>query len=96
MTAERRWTTSAGSVRLLAGLVVAWAWAGPWPSPAAAQNDWQFPDPYFGAKVAHAGPPTVADERRYRREISAPPSGSTRPRPAHPTREHRRGRLRRR
>jgi hypothetical protein len=58
--------------------------------PAAAQNDWQFPDPYFGAfKHRDAGTPQA--ERRYRQEIAPqqpprlhdhrPPPASVRPRP---------------
>ncbi|MFM7033571.1 MAG: hypothetical protein ACKOYJ_00015 [Planctomycetia bacterium] len=37
--------------------------------PARAQNDWQFPDPYFGAfQHRYAGTPEA--ERRYRAEIA--------------------------
>lgn len=39
------------------------------PGPAAAQNDWQFPDPYFGA-FQHRGAGTPQAERRYRAEIA--------------------------
>lgn len=37
--------------------------------PAAAQNDWQFPDPYFGA-FQHREAGTPQAERRYRAEIA--------------------------
>lgn len=39
------------------------------PQPAAAQNDWQFPDPYFGA-FQHRDAGTPQAERRYRAEIA--------------------------
>jgi hypothetical protein len=39
-------------------------------APAArAQNDWQFPDPYFGA-FQHRAAGTPQAERRYRQEIA--------------------------
>ena len=39
-------------------------------APAAmAQNDWQFPDPYFGA-FQHREAGTPQAERRYRQEIA--------------------------
>ncbi len=37
--------------------------------PAMAQNDWQFPDPYFGA-FQHRAAGTPEAERRYRAEIA--------------------------
>ena len=37
--------------------------------PAAAQNDWQFPDPYFGA-FQHRQAGTPQAEYRYRQEIA--------------------------
>lgn len=37
--------------------------------PAAAQNDWQSPDPYFGA-FQHRDAGTPQAERRYRAEIA--------------------------
>lgn len=61
------------------------------PRPAVAQNDWQFPDPYFGA-FQHRDAGTPQAERRYRAEIApqqpvrlherrpAPPSPKPRPR----------------
>jgi len=39
------------------------------PGSAAAQNDWQFPDPYFGA-FQHRDAGTPQAERRYRQEIA--------------------------
>ena len=36
---------------------------------APAQNDWQFPDPYFGA-FQHRDAGTPQAERRYRAEIA--------------------------
>lgn len=49
---------------------------------AVAQNDWQFPDPYFGAiEFGKSHPP--AAERDTRRQASPPPSAwipSKRPR----------------
>jgi hypothetical protein len=39
------------------------------PRSAAAQNDWQFPDPYFGA-FQHREAGTPQAERRYRAEIA--------------------------
>ena len=60
-------------------------------APAArAQNDWQFPDPYFGA-FQHRAAGTPQAERRYRQEIAPqqpillhehrPPPGHVRPKP---------------
>jgi len=37
----------------------------------AAQNDWQFPDPYFGVPQP-ANPSAAAIQRRYRTEIGPP------------------------
>jgi hypothetical protein len=64
--------------------------------PALAQNDWQFPDPYFGILEIEKSHTPAAD-RRYRAEIAPqpnrqrPPSPRTRqrffrprPRPATP------------
>lgn len=52
---------------------------------AVAQNDWQFPDPHFGAvQFGHGAAP--ASDRQYRAEIAAVPkphpqaSASPRPR----------------
>ena len=45
------------------------------PSPAQAQNDWQYPDPYFGIleiEKSHDG--TTA--RRYRAEVNPAPRSS--------------------
>ena len=61
------------------------------PVPAAqAQNDWQFPDPSFGA-FQHREAGTPQAERRYRQEIAPqqphrlhehrPPPASVRPKP---------------
>lgn len=36
---------------------------------ARAQNDWQFPDPYFGAVEFGRSNPGPAAERRYRAEV---------------------------
>jgi len=50
--------------------------------PASAQNDWQFPDPYFGAieiQKSHAAPPAA---RPWRPE----PSASARKAPLAPAR----------
>ena len=58
--------------------------------PARAQNDWQFPDPYFGA-FQHRAAGTPQAERRYRAEIApqqphrlhehrSPPEKPSRPR----------------
>jgi hypothetical protein len=55
--------------------------------PAAAQNDWQFPDPYFGA-FQHRQAGTPQAERRYRQEIAPqqpPRLHEHRPAPAPPT-----------
>lgn len=44
------------------------------PSMAAAQNDWQFPDPYFGAiEFEKSRPPSAARDAR-RAEPSPTPS----------------------
>jgi hypothetical protein len=49
-------------------------------SSATAQNDWQFPDPYFGVpQPAHPAAPSI--QRRYRTEIGPP---AVRPQPSHP------------
>ncbi|MFM9025506.1 MAG: hypothetical protein ACKON7_09235, partial [Planctomycetaceae bacterium] len=50
---------------LLAGM--AWMMLGP--GSAVAQNDWQFPDPYFGA-FQHRSAGTLQAEQRYRAEIA--------------------------
>jgi hypothetical protein len=53
-----------------------------WTRPAAAQNDWQSPDPYFGV-LQHREAGTPEAERRYRAEIAPqqpqrlPPHGTT-------------------
>lgn len=53
--------------------------------PAEAQNDWQFPDPYFGAieiEKSHVRPP----ERQQRGEVASAPYDRPvvgRPRPRH-------------
>lgn len=86
-------TTSSRSFVLM---LVAVFWVGGEPRMATAQNDWQFPDPRFGALVGKSGPPTVADERRYRRDISPPTAPPQRSRSGQPTYETRRGRFRRR
>jgi hypothetical protein len=38
---------------------------------AVAQNDWQFPDPYFGVPQP-ANPAAPSIQRRYRTEIGPP------------------------
>jgi arylsulfatase A-like enzyme len=66
------------SVAILGGSL----WCGG--APAHAQNDWQFPDPYFGA-FQHRQAGTPEAERRYRAEIApqhAPRLHDYRP-PAH-------------
>jgi hypothetical protein len=53
--------------RFPAGVLVASLWlAG---AAAHGQNDWQFPDPYFGA-FQHRQAGTPEAERRYRAEIA--------------------------
>jgi len=45
------------------------------PSPAHAQNDWQYPDPYFGIleiEKSHNG----STARRYRSEVNPAPRAS--------------------
>ena len=42
---------------------------GGWAAPARAQNDWQSPDPYFGA-FQHRAAGTPQAERKYRAEIA--------------------------
>lgn len=56
------------SIRLLF-VTVAAAGLGGWAVPAIAQNDWQSPDPYFGA-FQHRDAGTPQAERRYRAEIA--------------------------
>jgi len=55
----RRWLASC-----IAGICLAVA-----EQAAPAQNDWQFPDPYFGA-FQHRQAGTPQAERRYRQEIA--------------------------
>ncbi|MFM9011327.1 MAG: hypothetical protein ACKON8_10790 [Planctomycetota bacterium] len=57
-------------------------------TPARAQNDWQFPDPYFGILEIEKSRPSGV-ERRFRAEV-APGSRSvpSRPRPLRPWRRH--------
>jgi len=57
-------------------------------SPAQAQNDWQYPDPYFGIleiEKSHNG----STARRYRAEVNPAPRASrvaaASPAPATPT-----------
>ena len=74
----------------LAGLALA-------PGQVVAQNDWQFPDPYFGA-FQHRSAGTPQAEQRYRAEIAPqqplrlhdirPPAA----RPRHIRHRHRTGR----
>jgi hypothetical protein len=55
--------------------VFACAVAASMPSPAHAQNDWQYPDPYFGIleiEKSHDG----ATARRYRSEVNPTPRSS--------------------
>ena len=76
----RRWLPRFAVCALLAALMPA----------ARAQNDWQFPDPCFGA-FQHRDAGTPQAERRYRREIAPqqpsrlhehrpPPAAAGRPR----------------
>lgn len=59
---------------------------------ANAQNDWQFPDPYFGIVEFEKSRLPGADAR-YRAEISPAPKPVIRPRP--PRRGYRAERMRR-
>jgi hypothetical protein len=59
-----------------------------WAPPAEAQNDWQFPDPYFGVlefEKDHAPRPRVQRSDAPPRTIAPPPRGQRprffRPRP---------------
>jgi hypothetical protein len=57
--------------RLAIGLLVTAVWAGS-ATAARAQNDWQYPDPYFGIleiEKSHDG----ATARRYRAEVNPAP-----------------------
>jgi hypothetical protein len=40
---------------------------------AFPQNDWQFPDPYFGILEIEKSHPSPSAERRYRAEVAPPP-----------------------
>ena len=53
--------------RLLPGIIGASLWLVG--ASARAQNDWQFPDPYFGA-FQHRQAGTPQAERKYRAEIA--------------------------
>ena len=53
--------------RLLSTILGMAAWLGA--GNARAQNDWQFPDPYFGA-FQHRQAGTPQAERKYRAEIA--------------------------
>jgi hypothetical protein len=58
-------------------LAIAW-WLA---TPAWAQNDWQYPDPYFGIleiEKSHDG----ATARRYRSEVNPTPRSSRFPAPS--------------
>ncbi len=59
---------------------------------ANAQNDWQFPDPYFGV-VEFGKSRLPGGDARYRAEISPAPKPVIRPRP--PRRGYRAERVRR-
>ena len=62
-------------------IIAAILWAG-WPASdvALGQNDWQYPDPYFGAiEIEKSRSP--AAERRYRADVR-PPSVQQSPYPA--------------
>ncbi|MFN7811622.1 MAG: hypothetical protein ACK5SI_03035 [Planctomycetia bacterium] len=49
---------------------------GPGSDMARGQNDWQYPDPYFGAnEIEKARSPTA--ERRYRAEVRQSPAHQT-------------------
>jgi hypothetical protein len=54
-------------------------WMAMLASSAMAQNDWQFPDPYFGIPQP-ANPAAASIQRRYRAEIGPP---AVRPQPSH-------------
>jgi hypothetical protein len=56
---------NSGGLVALVTLALAWAWV----DPAVAQNDWQFPDPYFGfleieKSRSHAGAARMQVEPR--------------------------------
>jgi hypothetical protein len=55
------------------------------PRSALAQNDWQFPDPYFGVPQP-ANPAAPSIQRRYRTEIGPPAVRRPAEQPRHPQR----------
>ena len=55
------------------------------PRSALAQNDWQFPDPYFGVPQP-ANPAAPSIQRRYRTEIGPPAVRRQTEQPRHPQR----------
>lgn len=61
-----------GGVVALVTLALTWARV----DSAVAQNDWQFPDPYFGILEIEKSR-SLPGERRYRPEIRQPPRGSS-------------------
>lgn len=61
-------------VVMLAMLPLAWSWA----IPAAAQNDWQYPDPYFGILEIEKSRPSGSQSREAVRP--AQPRSTARPR----------------
>ena len=66
----RQTRLSSVAVGIVACAAVAWLAA-----PAQAQNDWQYPDPYFGIleiEKSHDG----ATARRYRGEVNPAPRSS--------------------
>jgi hypothetical protein len=66
----RRTRLSSVTARFVALTIVSWL-----ATPAWAQNDWQYPDPYFGIleiEKSHDG----ATARRYRAEVNPAPRSS--------------------
>lgn len=61
--------------------------AAVWDRPAVAQNDWQFPDPYFGAVEFEVSRQPVT--RQYRVERAPPPAPAPRTRAMRPPRSFR-------
>ena len=58
-----------------------------------AQNDWQYPDPYFGILEIEKNHATAAD-RRYRSEISPAPNSTLNSKPRSEPIRSKTGRLR--
>lgn len=67
-----RATGSSSRPFLIRGLIMAVALIWAWGPDSKAQNDWQFPDPYFGILEVEKSRPPVLD-RRPRPEIGSTP-----------------------